>query len=185
VTYWAYDLDVSGSPTHNISIHILSYILNIFHSKNPNFAPLKEKERRSACIGSAIDDYLTSLSISFIFKIRIGVSLCELERYLDEERADDDVYFDILVWWKQNSCRYPVLSTMVRDVLATPVSTVASESAFSTGGRVLDTYRSSLSPQMAEALICAQNWLKPTLSQFKDLNINEEYEFSDTVVSGI
>jgi hypothetical protein len=109
----------------------------------------------------------------------------ELERYLDEERADDDVSFDILVWWKQNSCRYPVLSTMVRDVLATPVSTVASESAFNTGGRVLDTYRSSLSPQMAEALICAQNWLKPTLSQFKDLNINEEYEFSDTVVSGI
>jgi hypothetical protein len=77
VTYWAYDLDVSGSPTHNISIHILSYILNIFHSKNPKFAPLKEKESRSACIGSAIDDYLTSLSISFIYKIRIGVSLCE------------------------------------------------------------------------------------------------------------
>jgi hypothetical protein len=71
----------------------------------------------------------------------------ELENYLDEERDDvDDVNFDILVWWKHNSCRYHVLSTMVRDVLASPVSTVASESAFSTGGRVLDTYRSSLNP---------------------------------------
>jgi hypothetical protein len=108
----------------------------------------------------------------------------ELEKYLDEERADD-VNFDILVWWKQNSCRYPVLSTMVRDVLASPVSTVASESAFSTGGRVLDTYRSSLNPQMVEALICGQNWLKPTLSQFKDLNINDEFELSATIVSGI
>ncbi|GAU51333.1 hypothetical protein TSUD_412800 [Trifolium subterraneum] len=95
----------------------------------------------------------------------------------------DDVNFDILVWWKQNSCRYPVLSTMVRDVLASPVSTVASESALSTGGRVLDTYRSSLNPQMVEALICGQNWLKPTLSQFKDLNINDEFELSATIVS--
>ncbi|XP_050897973.1 chaperonin CPN60-like 2, mitochondrial [Lathyrus oleraceus] len=72
---------------------------------------------------------------------------------------------------------------MVKDVLASPVSTVASESTFSTGGRVLDTYRSLLTPEMAEALICAQDWLKPTLSQFKDLNINEEFKLSATIVS--
>jgi hypothetical protein len=89
------------------------------------------------------------------------------------------------MWWKQNSCRYPILSKLVKDVLASPVSTVASESTFSTGGRVLDTYRSSLTPEMAEALICAQDWLKPTLSQFKDLNINEEFELSATIVSGM
>lgn len=89
------------------------------------------------------------------------------------------------MWWKQNSCRYPILSKMVKDVLASPVSTVASESTFSTGDRVLDTYRSSLTPEMAEAFICAQDWLKPTLSQFKDLNINEEFELSVTIVSGM
>ena len=42
---------------------------------------------------------------------------------------------------------------MTRDVLAIPVSIVASESAFSTGG-----FRSSLFPLMVQNLVCAQNW---------------------------
>ncbi|KAL0376138.1 UNVERIFIED_CONTAM: putative AC transposase [Sesamum calycinum] len=56
--------------------------------------------------------------------------------------------------------RFPILSKIARDILAVPVSTVASESAFSTGGRVLDAFRSSLSPKIVQALICAQDWLQ-------------------------
>ena len=45
-----------------------------------------------------------------------------------------------------------------------PVSTIAYEYAFSMGGRVFDPYRSYLSQQKVEALICTQDWLKDTHS---------------------
>ena len=53
-----------------------------------------------------------------------------------------------------------MLSKMAKDVLAVPVSTVASESAFSTRGRILDPFQSSLSPLMVQNLVYAQNWLQ-------------------------
>ncbi|KAF7131863.1 hypothetical protein RHSIM_Rhsim09G0080500 [Rhododendron simsii] len=43
---------------------------------------------------------------------------------------------------KLNSSKYPIVSQMAQDVLAIAVSAVASESAFSTGGRVIDPYES-------------------------------------------
>jgi hypothetical protein len=52
------------------------------------------------------------------------------------------------------------LSGLARDVLAIPISSVASESAFSTSGRILDDFRSSLTPFMLEALVCTQDWLR-------------------------
>ncbi|GKB71994.1 zinc finger BED domain-containing protein RICESLEEPER 2-like protein [Tanacetum coccineum] len=56
-------------------------------------------------------------------------------------------------WWNQNMMKFPILSQVAKHVLAMSISTVASESAFSTGGRVIDKYRSSLTPKTAEALI--------------------------------
>ncbi|XP_019190500.1 PREDICTED: zinc finger BED domain-containing protein RICESLEEPER 2-like [Ipomoea nil] len=84
----------------------------------------------------------------------------ELEVYLSEVIVDEDDSFDLLRWWKQQSERFPVLSKMARDILVVPISTVASKSAFSTSGRVLDAFRSSLTPRIVEALVCAQDWLR-------------------------
>jgi len=49
---------------------------------------------------------------------------------------------------------------------------------------VLDTFRSSLNPPMDEALICAQNWLRTTITQFDGINVNEEFELSKKVFTG-
>ncbi|WCJ39313.1 Zinc finger BED domain-containing protein RICESLEEPER 3 [Euphorbia peplus] len=86
----------------------------------------------------------------------------EVSRYLLESCEEIDGNFDVLKWWKSNATKYPTLSEIAKDVLAIHVSTVASESAFSTGGRILDPFRSSLSPLMVEALVCCQNWLRST-----------------------
>ncbi|KAL0440619.1 UNVERIFIED_CONTAM: putative AC transposase [Sesamum radiatum] len=67
----------------------------------------------------------------------------ELDKYLCEDLEVFQKEFDILNWWKVNSHKFPILSKIARDILAVPVFTVASDSAFSTGGRVLDAFRSS------------------------------------------
>ncbi|KAG0448399.1 hypothetical protein HPP92_027851 [Vanilla planifolia] len=87
----------------------------------------------------------------------------ELEQYLEESLVPRILEFDILNWWKLNNIKYPTLSKMARDVLAIPMSMVnAGSSLFctGTGSRVLDEYRSSLRPDIVEALFCAKDWLQ-------------------------
>ncbi|GKB24423.1 zinc finger BED domain-containing protein RICESLEEPER 2-like protein [Tanacetum coccineum] len=83
----------------------------------------------------------------------------ELDSYLKEPRAATTSSICVLDFWKSQQYRYPVLAKMAMDILCVPVSTVASESAFSLGGRILDQYRSSMKPPTVEALICTRDWL--------------------------
>ena len=89
-----------------------------------------------------------------------GTVKSEVDKYLSEDNEPDTKGFDILKWWKANSTRFPILSRMARDLLAIPITSVASESAFSAGGRTLDDFRTSLTPKMVERLVCANDWLR-------------------------
>ncbi|CAA2954378.1 zinc finger BED domain-containing RICESLEEPER 2-like [Olea europaea subsp. europaea] len=106
-----------------------------------------------------------SRPIPSIFKARLNrdarLEKNDLVDYLSD-RCDDltEEPFDILMWWKINAPKYKIVSQIAKDVLAIQISTVASESAFSTGGRILDSFRSSLGAQMVEACICGKNWLQ-------------------------
>lgn len=79
-------------------------------------------------------------------------SITELDRYLEEKKGRHEEK-DVLMWWKVHGPRYPILSHMARDVLVVPISTVASESTFSAGGRHLDQFRSSLTPKVINLLV--------------------------------
>nr|KAJ0209822.1 hypothetical protein LSAT_V11C400161450 [Lactuca sativa] len=85
--------------------------------------------------------------------------MSELDNYLKEKLLPKDMELDLLAWWKTNGIKYPTLQRIAKDILAIPVSTVASESAFSTSGRLVSPHRSRLHPKTLEALMCAQSWL--------------------------
>lgn len=87
----------------------------------------------------------------------------ELTSYLEDKlHLMNDPDFIVLDWWRLNGHRFPILSKMAKKFLTVPATSVSSESAFSTGGRVLDDFRSSLRPNMVEALVCGASFIKGT-----------------------
>ncbi|CAO2201317.1 unnamed protein product [Urochloa humidicola] len=83
----------------------------------------------------------------------------ELTAYLDSDTVtqyDDD--FCVLSWWHEHKRSYPVLSILAKDVLTVPVSTISSESAFSTTGRIIEERRRRLTPDMVEMLSLVKDW---------------------------
>ncbi|KAK4389926.1 Zinc finger BED domain-containing protein RICESLEEPER 2 [Sesamum angolense] len=84
----------------------------------------------------------------------------ELDMYFEEScyslKKDNKIEkeFDVLEWWRVNSVKYKILSFMARDILVIPVTTVASEATFSSGSRVIDKYRASLTSETVQVLMC-------------------------------
>jgi hypothetical protein len=109
----------------------------------------------------------------------------EIEQYFLEDVETLSENFNILMWWKVNSTKFSVLAEIARDVLAIPITTVASDSAFSIGGCVIDPFRSSLAVKTVEALVCTQNWLGSSpISAHESYLSNVEDEESYKLESG-
>lgn len=64
----------------------------------------------------------------------------ELDLYLEEPTLPRTQELDIIHWWQYARMKYPTLRKIARDIMPIPVTTVASESVFSTGGRVINPH---------------------------------------------
>ncbi|PNX80142.1 transposon protein [Trifolium pratense] len=107
--------------------------------------------------------------------VAISPMKSELQQYLDEGiYVPNTTSFSALDWWRNNSMKYKILSKMAADILAIPISTVASESTFSAGGRVIDEFRSRLSEESVEALICGGDWFRHKYNVTKNSKVGKE-----------
>ncbi|GKG33183.1 zinc finger BED domain-containing protein RICESLEEPER 2, partial [Tanacetum coccineum] len=62
--------------------------------------------------------------------------------------------YDVLGFWKSKENQFPVLFRMAMDILSVQASSVASESSFSTSGRLLTIRRTRLTPESLEMCMC-------------------------------
>ncbi|XP_071914115.1 zinc finger BED domain-containing protein RICESLEEPER 2-like [Coffea arabica] len=86
----------------------------------------------------------------------------DLDVYLEESRyaCDARANLDVLGWWKGERLRFSILSRMAADILSVYVTTVASKSTFSAGGRVIDDRRASMSVETVQMLLCGNDWIR-------------------------
>jgi hAT family C-terminal dimerisation region len=64
---------------------------------------------------------------------------------------------DIFDYWKMNETAYPTLAMMTHDIFVVPVSTVPSESHFSSANRILTVKRNRLGAKTFERLVCLKD----------------------------
>ncbi|KAL5172223.1 putative AC transposase [Glycine soja] len=105
----------------------------------------------------------------------------ELDLYLAKTPLEPKFFpkLDILSYWKDRQERYPNLCILACEVSSILITTIASESTFSIGARVLNKYRASLLPSNVQALILTQNWI----NDFEDIDeINGDLEKEEEVV---
>ncbi|XP_065625466.1 zinc finger BED domain-containing protein RICESLEEPER 1-like [Quercus suber] len=162
--------EIYGNGVGNVMVNkvkaVLMKLYNFYCSVNSLNMQEPSGSEKTQMVGDASDPYVMVDSRYELFleaEQSVGCSN-EVDKYLAKNcDGRRDVNFEVLGWWKDNSSRYLMLSKVAKDVLAIPVSTVAFESAFSTEGRIVDPFRSSLSPLMVQNLVCAQNWLQATV----------------------
>ncbi|XP_015378107.1 PREDICTED: zinc finger BED domain-containing protein 4-like [Diuraphis noxia] len=75
----------------------------------------------------------------------------ELDKYVKEKTINKNAC--PLVWWKENSSRYPNISKLAKKKVCIPSTSTPSERAFSNAGNIITAKRNCLSGETAKLLI--------------------------------
>jgi 2-polyprenyl-3-methyl-5-hydroxy-6-metoxy-1,4-benzoquinol methylase len=84
------------------------------------------------------------------------INMNELVRYCLGSMEPDGI--DILDYWKRNETAYPTLVLMAHDIFIVPVSTITSESYFSSANKILIDKHSVLGTKIFERLVYLKDW---------------------------
>ncbi|KAL5744308.1 hypothetical protein ACOSP7_027168 [Xanthoceras sorbifolium] len=141
-----YKLEIGRSMTTRVR-QLLEELYIFYRSSNSN---VEASRAVLSCGGGECTVSEQPIQENYQQELHVAVEKTELELYLLENCEPANTKFDILSWWKNSCTKYPILSCIVKD------------SAFSTSGRILDPFRSSLTSKLVEGLICSQNWLQAT-----------------------
>ncbi|GKB33825.1 zinc finger BED domain-containing protein RICESLEEPER 2-like protein [Tanacetum coccineum] len=90
------------------------------------------------------------------------IATSEYERYVESDfvshlSTEELTGYDVLGFWKANESTFPIISQMARYILSVQATSVASESAFSTSGRVLSIRRTRLTPAFLDMCMCLKD----------------------------
>lgn len=143
--------DKAGEHLKNVNMIITNLFEEYSNEMGDSFVDPSETEfhlDEVAEVDNTLADWEPNL------KVKKKETTSEPERYLSEELHPRRKDFDILQWWEMHSIKYPVLSCIARDLLAIQASTVASESSFSAGGRIISDHRTRLKSDTVEGLLC-------------------------------
>ncbi|KAK2662042.1 hypothetical protein Ddye_000616 [Dipteronia dyeriana] len=86
--------------------------------------------------------------------------------------------FDILHWWNEHERYFPILAIIVKQILSTPVSTVAVEQEFSAGGNILEVRHWLLSPESIQMQSFVDDWINLKNRQ-QEIDHDAPYDFFD------
>ena len=130
-----------GNAIAKVMVDKVKYLLyklyNIYSSIYSSNVQEQSGSERTKLESDASDPYvMVHLRYEHFLQVEQSVGCSnEIKKNLVENcDGRKDVNFKIFEWWRDNCSRYQVLSKVAKDVIAVPVSIVASESAFSTGG---------------------------------------------------
>nr|GEW05943.1 zinc finger BED domain-containing protein RICESLEEPER 2 [Tanacetum cinerariifolium] len=145
-------------------------LYNIYYTKygNPTTTETSSEGGASSSTpthGNQVTTLLRRLKEHTNKKARSDPSLSsEYERYVHSNfvthlQTTEFETFDVLGFWKAKETMFPVLSRMAMDILSVQATSVASEFAFSTSGRVLSIRRTRLTQASLEMCMCLKDHL--------------------------
>nr|GEX27577.1 hypothetical protein [Tanacetum cinerariifolium] len=139
----------------NLEDKVMSITLD--NASNNTSAMDELKLKYDPPMGAALNLYFNVNGVDFLIE---SIS-SDLEFFDDGFASKSKSYFkeSLEGFWKENETMFPVLSRMAMDLISVQASSVASEFAFSTSGRVLSIRRTRLTPASLEMCMCLKDHL--------------------------